>query len=116
MGNQMALASGYPEYDATTQKCRFNSSVPVVSPRPRGVPYPIRLNHNETALKNVIKTVGPVPVSVSVNWLWSTYRSGIFYDPDCKPTNYLNHAVLAVGYGTENGTDYWIIKNSWGVC
>jgi len=39
------------------------------------------------------------------------YMSGIF--TGCKGGS-INHAVLLVGYGTDNGKDYWRIKNSWG--
>lgn len=36
--------------------------------------------------------------------------TGIYDEPSCNPNN-LSHAVLLVGYGTEGGQDYWIIKN-----
>lgn len=37
---------------------------------------------------------------------------GIYDEPECSSSIVsLNHAVLVVGYGTDNGKDYWLVKN-----
>jgi C1A family cysteine protease len=54
------------------------------------------------------------PVSVAIEADQSSfqlYKSGVFTG-SCG-TN-LDHGVLLVGYGTMNGLDYYIMKNSWG--
>lgn len=67
--------------------------------------------YDELALK---KAVANQPVSVAIEAggkEFQLYESGIFTG-SCGTT--IDHGVAAVGYGTENGIDYWIVKNSWG--
>lgn len=40
------------------------------------------------------------------------YKGGIIDESMCGPK--LNHVVTIVGYGTLNGVDYWLVRNSWG--
>ncbi|CAL8298569.1 unnamed protein product [Lota lota] len=75
----------------------------------RGVP-----SGNEKALQAAVATVGPVSVSINASLTsFQYYKGGVYNPPDCYSLG-SNHAVLVVGYGTDQGQDYWIVKNSWG--
>jgi C1A family cysteine protease len=55
------------------------------------------------------------PVSVAIEAAegsFQLYKSGVFTG-SCGTS--IDHGVLLVGYGTMNGLDYYIMKNSWGV-
>ncbi|XP_072303960.1 cathepsin K-like [Eucyclogobius newberryi] len=69
---------------------------------------------DEKMLESVVANVGPVAVAVNAGLpTFHLYKGGVYNDPKCDPKS-TNHAVLVVGYGTEKGEDYWIVKNSWG--
>lgn len=56
-------------------------------------------------------TVGPLSAAINADLIMA-YSGGIFSDANCSIR--YNHAVNIVGYGSENGQDYWIVRNSWG--
>jgi cathepsin L len=71
------------------------------------------------AVNNIVSEVllqqllqhGPVTAEVNANTqTFQLYAGGILEDPECTATQ-VNHSLLVVGYGSENGKDFWIARN-----
>jgi C1A family cysteine protease len=66
----------------------------------------------ESSIPDALVKSGPLVIGIDATPM-QDYYSGID-DPSCGSSAYdLDHAVTIVGYGSENGVDYWKIKNSW---
>lgn len=100
----------YP-YEAEDGKCRYDPSK--IGATCTG--YVDINSGDENALQEAVATIGPVSVGIDAGHMsFQFYDSGVYNEPDCSSSD-LDHGVLAVGYGTDGDSDYWLVKNSWGL-
>merc|ERR1712130_179062 len=109
-GQELETSYTYHAKDGT---CKFDPDL---------VAAKIESEHNITAgdetVTGLLGAIARTPTSVcyQVDDSFRHYREGVFSSNTCKsgPMD-VNHAVLAVGYDTDDqGLPYYIIKNSWG--
>lgn len=64
------------------------------------------------ALMDAVANQGPVAISIAAGgWKFQMYGGGVL--SNCNDF-VMDHAVQLVGYGTDSGKDYWLVRNSWG--
>jgi len=69
---------------------------------------------SEADLLAAVAKYGPISIFIDASQLsFQLYKTGIYYEPQCSSSR-VDHSVLLVGYGSMNGQDYWIARNSWG--
>ena len=70
--------------------------------------------NDESKMQIAIDTIGPIVVFLS-RYAINDYTGGIINNPACPLLT--DHVALAVGYGKDpsTGTNYYIVKNSWGL-
>merc|ERR1712125_263502 len=107
--NALCTETSYP-YKAVGGTCQ-SSSCAVGIPKGGVTGYKDVSADSEQPLMSALNQQ-PVSIAIEADKsAFQLYSSGVLTGT-CG-TN-LDHGVLAVGYGTENGQDYWLVKNSWG--
>lgn len=106
----LCTEDGYPYVSGTTKSagtCKATCSK--VSGSAVSTTVEVAPNSDSAMMSALAKQ--PVSVAIEADQpAFQLYKSGVFTAP-CG-TN-LDHGVLLVGYGTMNGLDYYIMKNSW---
>merc|ERR1739848_169612 len=99
----------YP-YTAEDGECKFDATKAVG----KATGFVDISEGSEDMLTAAIASNGPISVAIDASHnSFQFYNKGVYSEPKCSSTE-LDHGVLAVGYGTLAGKDYYLVKNSWG--
>ncbi|CAJ0574217.1 unnamed protein product, partial [Mesorhabditis spiculigera] len=111
--NGLVQESGYPYVAQVSGQCRLDRFD--VKTRVYIDDYQM-LSKDEGLVADWVAANGPVSFGMKVTKDLFHYKSGVFRpNPDaCAHESQGSHALTIVGYGSENGQDYWLVKNSWG--
>jgi len=111
--NPQELETDYPYKSGSgrTGKCTADKAKEIVTAESYAVVKPKSVDQLKAALAK-----GPTCVSVDAeDNQFMFYKGGILSSTTCGGKNPdLDHAITAVGFGSENGKGYFIVRNSWG--
>jgi len=101
------LEADYP-YTAKDGSCKFTSTKGMVD-----VTTIVSVPKKSASQLKAAIANGPVSVTVEADTrVFQLYTGGVLNSSKCGTQ--LDHAITAVGYGVENGQEFYIVRNSWG--
>jgi C1A family cysteine protease len=106
--HKQELESAYPYVSPSSSSCHVNQDLGKVDV----LSYE---NVSSRSVSQLKAAIAQQPVSVTIEAdksCFQMYSGGIFDNTACGTS--LDHAVAAVGYGSEGGQEYYIVRNSWG--
>jgi len=106
--NAAIARDDYP-YTATKGTCQASTM------NSTGVEVSTYVDITSESESDIMAAIAQQPISVAIQanrMVFQLYNGGIFDSTSCGTS--LDHAVALVGYGTEGGQAYYILRNSWG--